>query len=316
MKKLFLILALLAPLFSRAAVGVDTLPSITLPTNGLWVMAWPNDGSTNIYRIAVSNLFKGQLLRWPSTGGYFRQVTNLVEMVVIEHQDAAGVLTTNVVYRTNGIPYFPNGASASSLDVGLQTVTGLVLTGQSNTVVSLNSTGLVTSIPAGVVGAPLAYNSAGGGFTNSLNVSTVNGTGTGTGWSVPTNLYVQQIIGTNLTRSVVTQLVATNSTVNSNLTVNFLGTQRIKLYPTNNLSFTNFANLPLDGEERTVVYYVRPQLINRAIVWPTLGGNSFGVHVFTNANCPVWTTLTNGNLAILSITAVDTNLTILVSEVK
>lgn len=87
--------------------------------------------------------------------------------------------------------------------------------------------------------------------------------------------------------------IETNSTANSNLLVSFLpttnGTRRI--YLTNNISLTNFTGF-VDGRDSTVLYRFVPQLVNRTVVWPSVG-NTLGMRFGTNAGVPLWTTLTN-----------------------
>jgi hypothetical protein len=56
MKKILLALLLLTTLARAASVNVTNLPTITLSTNGLYVLIWPNDGTTNVYRINVNTM--------------------------------------------------------------------------------------------------------------------------------------------------------------------------------------------------------------------------------------------------------------------
>ena len=66
------------------------------------------------------------------------------------------------------------------------------------------------------------------------------------------------------------------------------------MWATNNLTFTNFALNLISNRAATVDYYIVPQLIDRGVNWGTLGAPGYGVRIFTNANSPMWTTLTNG----------------------
>jgi hypothetical protein len=111
-----------------------------------------------------------------------------------------------------------------------------------------------------------------------------------------------------------TQLVATNSTVNSNLTMNVnLGV--LDLVLTNNISLTNFANLEA-STSKTVTWHLYPTLANRTVVWPTPGAPGNAVYWRTNANSPMWTTLTNGNMYVLSCEWRNTNCWASISEWK
>jgi len=88
------------------------------------------------------------------------------------------------------------------------------------------------------------------------------------------------------------QLAATNSTANTNITVDMrVKTTRLTL--TNNASFTNFiGNSATTSGSFAVI--VRPQLVNRTIVWPTFSTPIFGLYFRTNSGSTMWTTFTNG----------------------
>lgn len=111
-----------------------------------------------------------------------------------------------------------------------------------------------------------------------------------------------------------TQLVATNTTVNSNLTVNY-NIGAVDLFITNNISLTNQTGLAANTSKSTVLF-IQPQLVNRTVVYPTLGGASFSQRWFTNANSPMWTTLTGGVTYALSLTSRGTNVHAAISEWK
>lgn len=98
---------------------------------------------------------------------------------------------------------------------------------------------------------------------------------------------------------------ATNATANTNMIVNY-DQNSVDIYATNNLSFTNQSGLTTNST-KSVMRFITPVLINRTVVWPTLGGSSFGYKWFTNANSQMWTTLTNGKTYALSLTARGTN---------
>lgn len=110
------------------------------------------------------------------------------------------------------------------------------------------------------------------------------------------------------------ETIATNSTANTNLTMNVnLGVRT--LYVTNNVSLTNFSNLEA-GTSKTVTWHIYPQLVNRTIVWPTLGAAGYAIRAYTNANSPMWTTLTNGNCYVLNAEWRNTNVWLSISEWK
>jgi len=111
-----------------------------------------------------------------------------------------------------------------------------------------------------------------------------------------------------------TQLVATNTTVNSNLTVNY-NIGAVDLFITNSISLTNHTGLAANTSKTTVLF-IQPQLVNRTVVYPTLGGPSFGQRWFTNANSPMWTTLTGGVTYVMSLTSRGTNVHASISEWK
>ena len=113
-------------------------------------------------------------------------------------------------------------------------------------------------------------------------------------------------VASNVVRQIVTQLAATNTTANTNITLNFNQGAQV-LYTTNNFSITNFAGLSSTSGEKNITLRVMAQG-TITVVYPTLGAPSFGVYAWTNANAPMWTTLTNGKAYIISITAQDTNL--------
>ena len=111
-----------------------------------------------------------------------------------------------------------------------------------------------------------------------------------------------------------TQLVATNSTVNSNLTMN-VNIGALDLVITNNISVTNFSNLE-SGTSKTLTWHIYPTLVNRTVVWPTPGVPGNGVYWRTNANAPMWTTLTQGVMYVLSAEWRNTNCWASISEWK
>ncbi len=141
---------------------------------------------------------------------------------------------------------------------------------------------------------------------------------TATATNLPANfaslLVTNTVSASNFVIAINTLLVATNSTANSNLTINWdQGTQDI--YATNNLSLTNQTGLAT-GTNKNTTLFITPLLVTRTIVYPTLGGASFGQRWFTNINSPMWTTLTAGNVYAVSLTARGTNVHATISEWK
>ena len=128
------------------------------------------------------------------------------------------------------------------------------------------------------------------------------------GVTIRTNLSVSG----NQSFVVATQLVATNSTANSNLVMN-VDIGALTLYATNNISVTNFAGLAV-GKGATITWWIYPQLVNRTLVLPTLNTPNLGVLIRTNANSPIYPTLTNGNMYALSLEWRNTNATISLSQ--
>lgn len=116
---------------------------------------------------------------------------------------------------------------------------------------------------------------------------------------------------TNLTTEqwrVETRLTPTNNAL-SNIVVNFALTNTVELWITNNITFTNWSGVS-DAGAASVLYLIRPQLINRGVNFGNLGLSNpgFGVAIATNMNAPLWTTLTNGKTYALAITRIRTNL--------
>ena len=107
--------------------------------------------------------------------------------------------------------------------------------------------------------------------------------------------------------------IPTNSAL-SNLTVN-LRTNKYFITLTNNLTLTNFTGLnDVSGYDVTMI--VVPQLINRTVVYPTLGTSAFSVKSYTNSNTAMWTTLTNGSAYAISVSGFGTNLFWAITEWK
>ena len=142
-------------------------------------------------------------------------------------------------------------------------------------------------------------------------------------WSDGTNLSVvlQDSASTRTTNNIITTdlvtiLVATNSS-QSNIVINF-NQPAVEIFATNNLSFTNYSGIVAGmGAAKNVRIHILPQLINRTVIWPTLGVPANGVQWKTNANSNMgWTTLTNGNEYVLSLSSRGTNIFASITEWK
>lgn len=111
------------------------------------------------------------------------------------------------------------------------------------------------------------------------------------------------------------RLIPTNSAL-SNIVVDLALTNTVEIYATNNLTLTNWSFSGGWGglstsRSSSKLLLIRPQLINRGVNWGQ--GRGYGVHVHTNANSPLLTTLEAGKTYAASITAVTTNLFISLS---
>jgi hypothetical protein len=125
---------------------------------------------------------------------------------------------------------------------------------------------------------------------------------------------------TNLSGSynLTTQYVQTNSGNLSNITVDVSGsTAEVTLWATNSLTLTNWT-CPGSGIVTYKCLRIKPQLVNRSLAWPTLGTASYGVYIHTNSSGTSFfpTTLTNGAVYRMDISAEGTNLTINVTDLR
>jgi hypothetical protein len=142
--------------------------------------------------------------------------------------------------------------------------------------------------------------SAGAGGVNHLKI-------TGDGLvQIPGSLRVtNNVVASNYFKFVGEQSYGFGVTT-TNLTLNF-AQGAVDLYVTNStITLTNFLSLEA-AREKPLVWYLYPQT-DVTMVYPTLGASSYGVRFLTNANAPMWTTLTNGKVYVLSIVANRTNL--------
>lgn len=188
----------------KAAVGVSITnkPVATMADSDVLFGTRVVNGTNQTVNTVISNMFTGRVLQWGSTGGRFRIRTNTTDnpWLQVEYIDGGGVVVTNQLFKTNGVPDFPNGASATLLSVGLQTVNELVMTAFSNGVVILNPTGKVVVV-TGTAGTPLVATTTTPLFSNGMAVANLYGTGTGTGISSPTNWYLKNLYVTNTVES-------------------------------------------------------------------------------------------------------------------
>lgn len=120
--------------------------------------------------------------------------------------------------------------------------------------------------------------------------------------------------GSNVVFTNLSFLAATNGSANTNITVDY--NQAVTdLYLTNNASFTNHSGLAAT-KSKSATIFITPMLVNRTIVWPTLGAPGFGTYWYTNAFSPMWTTLTSGVTYALSLTTRGTNVHASMTEWK
>lgn len=111
--------------------------------------------------------------------------------------------------------------------------------------------------------------------------------------------------------SVTTKTVHSGAVTNFTLDVN---QGRLVVFATNGATFTNFAGL--EAGEGTIANYVDLTVVGCTsavplVTFPTLGGNSFGVHCWTNFGSPVVTYITNACRVRYGLEFLGTNLTII-----
>lgn len=149
----------------------------------------------------------------------------------------------------------------------------------------------------------------------SANIQKTKGANGQVTLATSTNLSAGLItVSSNYALLSVTQFAGTNSTANTNITLN-VDAGIVNLYLTNNASFTNFSGLAV-GKAVPLLVRIFPQSTTRAIVWPTLGAPGYGIRIYTNANAPMWTSFTNGNVYALALDIDGTNIWAALSEWK
>lgn len=161
-------------------------------------------------------------------------------------------------------------------------------------------------------GAPAAGAAAGNTVLNVAPSGAIRGR---TGIRVPNpqeSLDVQGStqVSSNVIHTNLVILAATNSTANTNMVMDF--NQAVtSITLTNHASFTNIVNLAM-GKSKSIVIFITASGGPYNLVWPTLGGSSFGVRIYTNRNSPIFPAVTN-KLSV-SATSSDTNVHLSVLE--
>ena len=187
--------------------------------------------------------------------------------------------------------------------------------GGSQVLTNLAATGAMTNGLVGAGGVTLTTNGSHQvvitGAAGSTNLTTIAVGSITAGDGVFTNaVNAGSMTITNLAITFDTVLV---SDANTNLTLNF-NRASSDIYLTNSTTtFTNIAGL-VSTNQANLTLRITPVGANRSITWPTLGGSSFGARFYTNANSPIWTTITNP--VVVSMSAWGTNVHISMSEWK
>lgn len=150
--------------------------------------------------------------------------------------------------------------------------------------------------------------------SGTVTVSSNEGTYTITGSS---NLPALSVGDMTLTNNVLYLRGLTNidSGAFTNLVVNF-NLSRITVSMTNGCTMTNFAGL--EADQGTGTKYLDMLLVGRTnampqITLPTFGGNSYGIHLWTNAAQPICTLITNGTRVRYTWAAEGTNVSLVSS---
>lgn len=218
----------------------------------------------------------------------------------------AGVSNNQAFTLTWTVDFGPATNYANAVGLGNTNLSYALALAASNLsyAIGANNTNFALVIGAAATNLANAYSVA---LTNALaakqdgyaNLSALGNSGIGFPGTSMIESNVNQIFW-NLQR----MTVATNSST-SNLTVN-VRTNKYYFTITNNITVTNFTGIA-DGVASDTTIIIEPQLIPRGIAYPTMGGSSFGIYANTNANAPMWTTLTNGNRYALTVSSFGTN---------
>ena len=224
--------------------------------------------------------------------------------------------------KTNGFLYLTSGDSTyanSTNRFSIHQVNSRGVTVTNSSTENVSITNGVVNVTKGVI---LAASTNSSTAPNSLGIQGAHL------WSDGTNLSVvlQNSASTRTTNNIITTdlvtiLVATNSS-QSNIVINF-NQPAVEIFATNNLSFTNYSGIVAgmgvgrDSTAKNVRIHIIPQLIDRTVIWPTLGVPANGVQWKTNANSNMgWTTLTNGSEYVLSLSSRGTNIFATITEWK
>lgn len=182
--------------------------------------------------------------------------------------------------------------------------------------IGANATSLVYAVGANDTNFALAIGAAGTNLANSYSTALTNlANAKQDGFTALTELgnsgirfpSTASMIESNVNQifwNLQRMTVATNSSA-SNLVIN-LRTNKYYFTATNNITVTNLVGIA-EGISSDTTIIIEPQLIPRAITYPTMGGASFGIYANTNDNAQMWTTLTNGSKYALTISAFGTN---------
>ncbi len=188
-------------------------------------------------------------------------------------------------------------ATATSLTIGSTNLVAELSGKQSASMVLSNLVGTVANNVTNESSTQLQINSGtltlSPGVLSNLVVS---------GVEFPTSGVVSNI--NNHVFALQSALIPTNSSL-SNIVVNFR-TNRVSMTLTNNATFTNYTGVDATTAA-DVSFMIFPQLINRGVNWPVSGASYDGTYFRTNANSPLWTTLTQGVAYVYSLSRYGTN---------
>jgi hypothetical protein len=143
------------------------------------------------------------------------------------------------------------------------------------------------------------------GTLNLTNWLSIGGPLTNLGWSFLSGVTASSVMrATNLFPNVEALTLATNANGVTNILLNITNRGALVLYPTNGLAWTNIVGFTTDAAP-TLTAYVFMQAGNQTNLWPS--GNLHGYRVHTNDNSTLWSTFTNNNLYIVTVTGVRSN---------
>ncbi len=249
------------------------LDIVYAPSIGRWKVSGQFPPGTNLTAIATNAI--------ASASGKGTNTQIYTSLQVVGNEDVTGSLTaTNPFFY--GVVYLSGGQT-------LESVAGELLIGEFYSKIQF----IPGDVEVGYFGSDgfHTYQQA-GWFDAGLNTDSAT-------------------VTNNISYRLNTIRAATNSTVNTNITLAVTtGRQRIVL--TNSASFTNITGMAA-GASGDFVMYVEPQLVNRTAVWPA-AGNSFGYHRLTNENSTLWTTLTAGVVYAVSGSYYDTNILLSITK--